>query len=205
MPQHIPGSLANDYCFLYSEMETVNKQVANFVGTPVHPAVWLSTDSNAGSGEQREQAATAVVTAAAPKSSTPPRSAAPQMYSQEAPRSPPKSPPRQFECMLHPSEAALICSRFSQYVPSVMSKMDHDGFTKFLVEGFAHSFFSREAFEHSCQNVRAPNCSKWQGRCELNYVWCCAGARLDLLGASAPGARHSICVLQKVLVDTQHK
>ena len=89
----MPGSLANDYCFVYSEMETVNKQVANFVGTPV-PAAVLSTDSNAGSGEQREQAATAVVAAAAPKSATPPRSAAPQMYSQEAPRSPPKSPPR---------------------------------------------------------------------------------------------------------------
>jgi len=121
---------------LLSEMETVNKQVASF-------------------GNQQAQPPKPAA-AAAP---SPPRSAAPSTYTQEppatvvSPRQQHPSPHQQSHCPLHPSEIALMCTRFSQYVPSVMSKMDHDGFTKFLVEGFAHSFFSREAFDHSCKNV----------------------------------------------------
>lgn len=121
---------------LLSEMETVNKQVASFDNQQAQPP---------------KPAA-----AAAP---SPPRSETSSTYTQEppatvvSPRQQHPSTHQQSLCPLHPSEIALLCTRFSQYVPSVMSKMDHDGFTKFLVEGFAHSFFSREAFDHSCKNV----------------------------------------------------
>ena len=54
-------------------------------------------------------------------------------WASDAPE-PPSSSASGFHCELHSDEAGLLCSRFSQYVPSVMTTMDHDGFANFLLD-----------------------------------------------------------------------